>query len=514
MIAGLALAACSHHVAMPDAAVVDEPGQATSANQRTAFVQLFEWTWTDIARECESYLGPKGFAAVQISPPNEHAWIATGDGAPFPWWMRYQPVSYSLDRSRSGTRAEFIDMVARCRTVGVAIYADVVINHMTGGAGQTSSSGAHPWSEEHYPGVPYEVKDFHAPCDVDDYHDAHNVQTCRLVGLQDLDTGASYVRGKIADYLVDLATIGVEGFRVDAAKHISASDLLAITDAVGARLPAPPLWFLEVIGAAGEAVQPSQYFGISGGAVTITEFGYGAQLAAAFGGGTLAGLKALGVGSGLMPSHKAVPFTDNHDKQRGHAGGGSYLTYHDGARYDLANVFLLAWPYGYPVLMSSYAFNTQTTFDTSYGPPADPTTGATRGPWAGVADGGAPACGATAVGGWVCEHRYRAIGNMVGFRNATGAAWDVTGWWDNGKDQIAFGRGSLGFVVINGEAQALTRTFQTGLAAGTYCDVIAGDFANGACAGPTITVDAAGNAAITAGAMTAVAIHAGAKVEP
>src|SRR6478735_3567371 len=28
---------------------------------------LFEWRWTDIARECEAYLGPAGFTGVQIS---------------------------------------------------------------------------------------------------------------------------------------------------------------------------------------------------------------------------------------------------------------------------------------------------------------------------------------------------------------------------------------------------------------------------------------------------------------
>eukprot|EP00445_Apocalathium_hangoei_P019652 CAMPEP_0203904850 /NCGR_PEP_ID=MMETSP0359-20131031/46621_1 /ASSEMBLY_ACC=CAM_ASM_000338 /TAXON_ID=268821 /ORGANISM="Scrippsiella Hangoei, Strain SHTV-5" /LENGTH=102 /DNA_ID=CAMNT_0050829175 /DNA_START=41 /DNA_END=346 /DNA_ORIENTATION=+ len=37
-----------------------------------AFVQLFEWSWPDVAAECESWLGPKGFAAVQVSPPTEH----------------------------------------------------------------------------------------------------------------------------------------------------------------------------------------------------------------------------------------------------------------------------------------------------------------------------------------------------------------------------------------------------------------------------------------------------------
>ena len=34
---------------------------------RTAFVHLFEWPWADIATECETVLGPKGYSAVQVS---------------------------------------------------------------------------------------------------------------------------------------------------------------------------------------------------------------------------------------------------------------------------------------------------------------------------------------------------------------------------------------------------------------------------------------------------------------
>jgi alpha-amylase len=494
---------------------LDTQTQPVTQDTRTAFVQLFEWKWTDVARECEAYLGPKGFAAVQISPPNEHAWITSGDGAPYPWWMRYQPVSYSLDSSRSGNRAQFIDMVNRCNAVGVAIYADVVINHMTSGSGTISSAGNDPWGVESYPRVPYGTNDFHPTCTVSNYQDANNVQTCQLVGLQDLNTGTAYVRGKIADYLVDLATIGVKGFRVDAAKHISATDLGAIVSAVNSRLATRPFWFLEVIGAAGEAVQPNQYFGLSDNQATVTEFAYGPQLFGKFaGGGRLADLRTFGESWGLMPSNKAVAFTDNHDKQRGHGGGGNYLTYHNGPTYDLANVFMLAWPYGYPVIMSSYAFNTSSAFDTSYGPPFDPSTGATRGPWDG--GGSQPACLNQAIGGWVCEHRFRPIGNMVGFRNATIASFTTTDWWDNGNNQIAFGRGNLGFVVINQEASALTRSFHTSLPAGSYCDVISGDFTPATattaatCTGSLASVDASGNVTLTAPAFGAAAIHAGA----
>lgn len=30
-------------------------------------VHLFEWKWSDIAVECERFLGPKGYAGVQVS---------------------------------------------------------------------------------------------------------------------------------------------------------------------------------------------------------------------------------------------------------------------------------------------------------------------------------------------------------------------------------------------------------------------------------------------------------------
>ena len=55
-------------------------------------------------------------------------------------------------------------------------------------------------------------------------------------------------------------------------------------------------------------------------------------------------MHTFGESWGLLPSGSAVTFTDNHDSQR----GGGVLTYKDGARYDVANYFLLAHPYGYP----------------------------------------------------------------------------------------------------------------------------------------------------------------------
>ena len=79
---------------------------------------------------------------------------------------------------------------------------------------------------------------------------------------------------------------------------------------------------------------------------------------------------------------------------------------------------------------------------------------------------------------------------------------------------VAFGRGDRGFVIINREESEVQNTFQTSMAAGTYCDVTKGALtADGqSCTGPTVTVDEGGKLTVTVAPLSAVAIHGGAKV--
>ncbi|MBD2000951.1 alpha-amylase family protein [Leptolyngbya sp. FACHB-541] len=464
---------------------------------RTAFVHLFEWKWEDVAQECESFLGPKGFAAVQISPPNEHAVIAKQS---YPWWQRYQPVSYQI-KSRSGDRTQFTNMVERCRAAGVDVYADAVINHMSGELSGKGSAGS-IFTKYHYPGL-YESRDFHS-CrqNIQDYRNHEQVTSCELSGLPDLKTSSSYVRSRIAEYLIDLVNLGVAGFRIDAAKHINTKELGAILSLVQQSVTAQPYILQEVIDPGTEAVRKSEYYSHG----DVYEFEYGRLVGAKFlglEGQSLSQLDTLSEEWGLAPSDKAIVFIDNHDKQRGHGGGGTYLTYKNGKLYELANVFMLAHPYGYPDLMSSYKFS-----NSEQGPPAD-ADGNTHS----VYHNGEVSC----FEEWQCEHRWQAIANMVSFRNHTSAE-PLTHWWSNGANQIAFSRGNKGFVVINRESTPLNHTFQTDMAPGTYCNVIEGELnaegtgctATGANA--TVTVDRHKQITLSVDGMGAIAIHAGTKV--
>lgn len=473
----------------------------------SVLVHLFEWKWSDIALECESYLGPTGFAAVQVSPPSEHAVLAGS-----PWYQRYQTVSYALTQSRSGTAAEFQDMVTRCARVGVGIYVDAVINHMTAQTSGTGSAGT-KYTKYEYPNL-YTKTDFHSPtCAImgDDYvGSADNVRNCELVGLADLNTGSDPVRDKIAGYLNALVDMGVAGFRIDAAKHMAPADVDAILKRVNEHASPGhlPFVFLEVIDNGGEAITASEYLTAgqsSGQAASITDFQYRSSFFRFIGTGSLSQFRPMPSSPPALPSAQALVFTNNHDTERNEE-----LFYQDGVPYDLANLFMLAWPYGYPSLMSSYAF-TKTSAGIGKGPPSD-AQGKTNAVYAPGSASPTCALSATAaVGTWVCQHRAPYVAPMLAFRKATDGA-EVANFWDNGKNQIAFSRGDKGFVAIDLEATPLAQQLSTGLAAGSYCNVLEGGVKGSACGGATVVVDAGGKATLAVPPMSALVLQSDQKL--
>jgi len=447
--------------AEPAVPVSGEPAAAADVAHGDVILNMFQWTWTSVAEECTSTIGPAGIDAVQVSPPMEHI-----QGTE--WWTSYQPVSYKIE-SKLGTREEFAAMVDACGEAGVGVVADAVINHTTGadqGAG-TGVAGT-SFAVDDFPGVPYGPGDFN-DCreNIANYGDRDEVQNCRLVSLQDLRTGSPDVQDKIAGYLNDLLDLGVQGFRIDAAKHMPAEDLAAIK----ARLSDPDVyWVQEVIGAGGEPIQPAEYVGNG----DVHEFDYARQLKNAFG-GQLASLQ--GIADGKLPSDQAGVFVTNHDTER----NGETLTYKDGDAYRLASLFMLAFPYGSPSLYTGYTFDDK--------------------------DAGAPGATATAVpdadcvsDAWSCIQRDPAVAGMVAFHHAVEGT-ELTDWWDDGGNQIAFGRGDAGFVALNNGDGEAEQTYTTSLPAGEYTDVAAGDDS-----AETYTVAADGTFTATVPAHGAVAL--------
>ncbi|WP_159611916.1 carbohydrate-binding module family 20 domain-containing protein [Glutamicibacter sp. JC586] len=458
---GLALCASLALLAAPLFAAPAQ-GATPSNDGKDVILNLFQWNWKSVAQECKSSIAPAGFGYVQVSPPAEHLRGAA-------WWTSYQPVSYKVD-SKLGNRDDFSAMVKSCNDAGVKVIADAVVNHMAGAGQSGTGTAGSAFSEDNFP--EYSAQDFNdCRTNISNYSDRWQVQNCRLVGLQDLKTSSSYVQQNIADYLDDLVSLGVSGFRIDASKHIPATDL----EAIKSKMKNPGVfWVHEVIGAAGEPIQESEYLG-SGDSF---EFDYARQLKSDFD-SQIANLRFIG--DGKLTSDRAGVFVANHDTER----NGETMNYKWGAKYLLANVFMLSWPYGSPSVYSGYSFT-----DKDAGAP-------------GASDASVPnaSCDSSA---WTCEQRQDEITGMVGFNNAVGDA-AVSNWWDDGSNQIAFGRGNKGFVAINNTGSSTTREYSSSLAAGTYCDVVAG-----ADCSQKITVGSDGKFNATVPAYGALALHVGA----
>ncbi|CAE6515532.1 unnamed protein product [Rhizoctonia solani] len=438
-------------------------------NDKKIVVQMFGWNWKSIATECEQFLGPAGVGYAQVNPPQEHI---SGDQ----WWVDYQAVSYQL-QSKRGSRSDFAEMVGRCKNAGVKVSVDVIWNHMSGVENGVGTAGT---EFSHYKYPAYNSNDFHH-CkltnndDIQDWGNRDQIWNCELVNLADLNTGSDTVRSKLAAFSNDLLSLGVDGFRIDAAKHMPPDDIIAIMNKLSRR---PSYISQEIVDTAGAMVD--MYTGIG----DVQEFRYPEALKAAFGGGGIAGLRGI-ENRGWLRSDLANVFVTNHDQER----GTNALTYKSGNTYTLAHVFMLSYPYGTPTILSSYVFD-------------DSNAGAPNGAWGSCS-------GSQGANGWLCQHRWTAIAGMIKFYNQVGTN-GLNNWVQGSNQQIAFGRGNAGFVVINNEDGAWTRTFQTSLPSATYCDVITGAKSGSSCTGGKVSI-ANGSFTVTVPGRSAVAYHIGAK---
>ena len=339
----LSFAVASHTAG---AASVGAGGQA-NGSRGDVIANLFEWNWNSVAHECTSVLGPAGYGGVQVAPPQDSLSRQASAGPPVhPWWEVYQPVDYNLT-SRMGNEAQFKSMVATCRSAGVKVYVDAVINHMTG-QGNISYGGVH-YSKYDYTGI-YTSADFHhypADCptpdgNIDDFNNYLQVTKCELVSLADLRTESNKVRDTLAAYLNKLLSYGVSGFRVDASKHIGQTDLTAIESRLNRTVDGTrPYLALEVPPGGPGKLAPQAFEGEG----SLLGFDFAGQIESAFKsytqtpipGGNITALQVFGEASGLLPSNKALVFVENHDSER----NGSTLSYKDGPTNTIATEFRL-----------------------------------------------------------------------------------------------------------------------------------------------------------------------------
>jgi len=199
-------------------------------------LHAFDWKYKDIADNAGRIAG-FGYGAVLIPPP------LYSDESGTEWWQRYQPKDYRVLRSHLGNKADLEKMITALHGYGVRVYADIVFNHM--------ANEARP-DRLHFPGdaelAHYQLErggferdrlygnldeglfspwDFNSDGNIQDWMDAHEATEHSLSGLPDLDLN-QWVIEQQRQCLRALNGMGVDGYRVDAVKHLPEEHLRSV----------------------------------------------------------------------------------------------------------------------------------------------------------------------------------------------------------------------------------------------------------------------------------------------
>lgn len=217
----------------------------TTANaQADVILHAFNWPYATVEARAKQ-IADAGYRKVLVAP----AYRSEGSA----WWARYQPQDIRLIDNPLGDTAAFKKMVQALANNGVETYADIVFNHMANEAA-TRSDLNYPGSAvlSQYAANPgrydalrlfgtlqsnfLSASDFGPAQCISNYNDAYQVRNYRICGsgsdpgLPDL-IGNDWVVQQQRAYLQALKSIGVTGFRVDAAKHMTFDHLNRVFDA-------------------------------------------------------------------------------------------------------------------------------------------------------------------------------------------------------------------------------------------------------------------------------------------
>lgn len=309
------------------AASVGMAAMASSSASADVILHAFNWKYSDVTAKATE-IANKGYKKVLVSP----ALKSTGSK----WWARYQPQDYRVIDSPLGNTQDFQAMINALRSKGVDVYADIVLNHMANEASQRS--------DLNYPGTSilndyagnsgyynnqklfgnlsnnlFGAGDFHPAGCISNYDNVGEVQYWRLCGgngdpgLPDLDPNNWVVTQQKA-YLQALKNMGVKGFRVDAAKHMTNYHINSVfTNSIKSGMHV----FGEVItsGGAGNASYEGflkPYLDATGH--SAYDFPLFEQIRGALSfGGSMSQLVDPSAYGQALPSSKAVTFTVTHD---------------------------------------------------------------------------------------------------------------------------------------------------------------------------------------------------------
>ncbi|KFZ24085.1 hypothetical protein V502_01443 [Pseudogymnoascus sp. VKM F-4520 (FW-2644)] len=184
-------------------------------------------TWKGIENKLD-YIQGMGFDAIWISPVIHNIEDNTQWGYAFHGYWGNDP--YSLN-PHFGTADDLKSLSTALHSRGMSLMIDVVINHLA--ANQVSTSVDYSV----FPAPFNSASTFHTPCGID-YTNQGSVENCWLVtdtpSLPDVASENGDVYTAMVNSVVDIVkTYGIDGIRLDTARHVPKEYLTQFQDAVG-----------------------------------------------------------------------------------------------------------------------------------------------------------------------------------------------------------------------------------------------------------------------------------------
>ena len=84
-------------------------------------LHAFNWKYSEVTAKAD-LIKSAGYKQVLISPPLK----SSGNE----WWARYQPQDLRLIDTPLGNKQDLEQLIAAMNARGIAVYADIVLNHM------------------------------------------------------------------------------------------------------------------------------------------------------------------------------------------------------------------------------------------------------------------------------------------------------------------------------------------------------------------------------------------------
>ena len=170
--------------------------------QDGVILHCFDWKYSDIIRELPA-IAEAGFTAVQTSPAQDSYARVLNEKQ---WYWLYQPLGFYVSTNGLGTKQELRSLCSAAKRYGIKVIVDVVANHLA----------------INHDNIQPDLKDAKYWHNVPGGVNSNNRWqiTHGELGMPDINSEDPYVQKCVKNYINELKSMGVEGIRWDAAKHI------------------------------------------------------------------------------------------------------------------------------------------------------------------------------------------------------------------------------------------------------------------------------------------------------